>query len=225
MSKTSDTTAFQGYWKITHMDVWAQTYVDLVVPGFIEFTLDDDLLMGSFQFGTVSGWLDCRLRVLDGVTCIEWSWQGQNDTDPGNGRGWAQLVEGELVGRIFIHAGDDSAFRATRRQRPAERPKPTVKGGPKATATRASSSPVPPRLPTRSRKPCRSSSSKSRTRINAGAKSRRRRELSSAAIRHANVPKRGSEQGLPSMVSSDDEDVLADDGDDEVDDDLAEEDA
>ena len=26
-----------GYWKITKMEVWGQAYVDLVVPGFIEF--------------------------------------------------------------------------------------------------------------------------------------------------------------------------------------------
>jgi hypothetical protein len=61
------------------------------------------------------------------VTFIEWSWQGQSDTDPGNGRGWAQLVEGELVGRIFIHCGDDSAFWATKQPRPAERPMSTGK--------------------------------------------------------------------------------------------------
>jgi hypothetical protein len=35
----------------------------------------------------VRGRLDCRLRDLDGATVIEWSWQGQSDTDPGCGRG------------------------------------------------------------------------------------------------------------------------------------------
>lgn len=44
-----------GYWKITKMDEWDQDYVDLVVPGFIEFEMEDDHLLGSFQFGTVSG--------------------------------------------------------------------------------------------------------------------------------------------------------------------------
>ena len=55
------------------METWAQDYVDLVVPGLIEFTYEDDLLMGRFQFGTVSGWLDCRLRHIDSATFIEWS--------------------------------------------------------------------------------------------------------------------------------------------------------
>jgi len=77
--------------------------------------------MGRFQFGTVSGWLDCRLRDLEGAMCIEWSWQGHLDTDPGCGRGWAQLVDGALVGHLFIHCGDDSAFSATKQPRPPER--------------------------------------------------------------------------------------------------------
>lgn len=116
---TKDVSGFLGYWKITEMEVWAPEYIDLVVPGFIEFTYEDGLLMGMFQFGTVSGGLDCRLRDIDAVTHVEWSWDGQSDTDPGCGRGWARLVDGDLVGRIFIHGGDDSAFRAKRKPRPA----------------------------------------------------------------------------------------------------------
>lgn len=135
MPKT-DASTFIGYWKITEMEVWAPDYVDLVVPGFIEFTYEEDHLMGTFQFGTVSGWLDCRLRDVDGVTCIEWSWQGQSDTDPSCGRGWASLVDDELVGRIFIHCSDDSAFKATRRSRPAERPTRAVRPSEKPAAQR-----------------------------------------------------------------------------------------
>ena len=119
--------AFLGYWKITHMDVWGQKYVDLVVPGFIAFEYEDDHLMGQFQFGTVRGWLHCGLREVNGATFIEWSWQGQSDTDPGCGRGWATVVEGALVGHLFIHGGDDSSFTATKQPRPAERPKRGVK--------------------------------------------------------------------------------------------------
>jgi hypothetical protein len=62
-----------GYWKITKMEVWGQAYVDLVVPGFVEFEMEDDHLMGQFQFGTVVGWLDCRLRDVDGASYVEWS--------------------------------------------------------------------------------------------------------------------------------------------------------
>src|SRR6266481_2353229 len=71
-----------GFWKITKMDVWDQAYVDLVVPGFIEFEMEDDHLMGQFQFGTVVGWLDCRLRHIGDDSHVEWSWEGHNDSDP-----------------------------------------------------------------------------------------------------------------------------------------------
>ena len=124
-----DASPFLGYWKITEMEVWAQTYVDEVVPGFVEFLVEEEQLMGSFQFGTVSGWLDCRLRDVDGAITIEWSWDGRNDTDPASGRGWAAIVDGELVGRIFIHNADDSAFKATRRSRPLKRPPAGEKRG------------------------------------------------------------------------------------------------
>ncbi len=110
-----------GYWKITKMDVWSQAYVDLVVPGFIEFEVEDDHLMGQFQFGTVVGWLDCRLREISGDSHVEWSWEGHNDSDPACGRAWAHLEHGKLVGRLYIHCGDDSAFEAERRERPVKR--------------------------------------------------------------------------------------------------------
>ena len=130
-----DAAVFTGYWKITEMEVWGPAYIDLVVPGFIEFQYEESRLMGTFQFGTVSGWLDCRLRDVGGEACVEWSWQGQSDTDPGGGRGWATLVNGELVGRIFIHGGDDSAFKATRRTRP-----PTRRGVPTSERTERTTS-------------------------------------------------------------------------------------
>jgi len=112
---------FLGDWKITHMEVWSRDYIDLVVPGFISFEKEGAHLLGSFQFGTVSGGLDCRVRELDGKLSVEWSWEGENDNDPGCGRGWAQVVEGKLVGRIYVHGGDDSAFEAQRKPRPTLR--------------------------------------------------------------------------------------------------------
>lgn len=65
-----------GYWKITKMEVWGQDYVDSVVPRFIEFEMEDDHLLGQFQFGTVVGSLDCRLPDVVGNSQVEWSWGG-----------------------------------------------------------------------------------------------------------------------------------------------------
>ena len=107
-----------GYWRITSMEMWEADYVDLVVPGFIEFELEESRLMGQFQFGTVAGWLDGRLREIGGDADVEWSWEGRNDNDPGCGRGWATVRDDTLLGRIFIHCGDDSAFEAVRQTRP-----------------------------------------------------------------------------------------------------------
>ena len=76
---------FVGYWRITEMEEWDAEYLDLVVPAFIEFNREQ---MGQFQFGTVRGWLDCRFGERDGAPLVEFSWEGENDNDPGCGRGW-----------------------------------------------------------------------------------------------------------------------------------------
>jgi hypothetical protein len=115
----SATLFFLGYWKITEMPLWDQDYVNLVVPGFIEFDeADGEHMTGGFQFGTVSGGLHAQLRQVGDESFIEWSWEGPNDNDPGCGRGWAKIVGDELTARIYLHMGDDSAFTAKRQARP-----------------------------------------------------------------------------------------------------------
>ena len=100
---------FLGPWRIVHMEVWGQDYLDLVVPAHITFDKDG---MGKFQFGTVKGWLDCRFDKRDGNPLVEFSWEGQSDTDPGCGRGWAILTDDGLEGHLYIHSSDDSSFKA-----------------------------------------------------------------------------------------------------------------
>lgn len=100
---------FLGSWRIVEMECWDREYIDLVVPGHITFAKDN---LGSFQFGTVQGWLDCRREGRGDEERVEFSWEGQNDNDPGCGRGWAVLKGTELHGRLYIHCGDDSWFKA-----------------------------------------------------------------------------------------------------------------
>ena len=45
---------------------------------------------------------------------MEWTWDGNDEMDPAQGRGWAVVKGDELHGMIFFHGGDDSEFVAKR---------------------------------------------------------------------------------------------------------------
>ena len=102
---------FIGKWIIVEMEAWEQEYVNMEVPGYFIFNKDGT---GSFQFGLVQGEMDCRLENADGKVRIAFSWEGQEESDPVSGRGWAMIEDEDLQGRIFFHQGDESAFRASR---------------------------------------------------------------------------------------------------------------
>lgn len=103
--------AFTGNWRIVEMEVWDQDYVDMEVPGYLSIGSD---ATGLFQFGLVSGEIDGRVTQCDGTPRFELCWSGRDDDHPARGRGWATIENGELIGRIFLHLADDSAFRAIR---------------------------------------------------------------------------------------------------------------
>ena len=100
---------FVGKWRIVEMEVWDQDYVDMEVPGYIRI---DSEGIGRFQFGLVSGGIDGRVEHHGVTVRFDFSWSGQDENDPALGRGWAVIEDGELRGRIYLHMGDDSAFRA-----------------------------------------------------------------------------------------------------------------
>lgn len=87
------------------MDGWDQDYVDMEDPAYIAFEMNN---FGNFQFGLVQGQTDFR---IDGKR-VEFTWNGIDENDEVNGHGFAEIGHGELVGHIYIHLGDDSAFRA-----------------------------------------------------------------------------------------------------------------
>ena len=64
-----------GRWRITEMDMWDQDAIDLVQPGFIEFS-DDGL--GQFGFIAVNGELYCRNAPHDDRQ--EWNSRGRGTT-------------------------------------------------------------------------------------------------------------------------------------------------
>jgi hypothetical protein len=99
-----------GRWRIVEMDNWDRDAIDLVGPGFIEFAKKRT---GEFGFIAVHGWLDCRWSERDGRPFVEFTWEGNDEGDQINGRGWATLDGDTLYGHLFFHLGDDSGFRAT----------------------------------------------------------------------------------------------------------------
>jgi hypothetical protein len=103
-----------GRWRIVWMEGWGQDFVDAEVEGYFEF---DGKGGGSFQFGYVSGGIDYRDAERYGKPGVEFTWDGNDEMDPAQGRGWAVLDGDEIEGRIFFHRGDDSAFRAVRKGR------------------------------------------------------------------------------------------------------------
>ena len=97
------------------MSAWDEGYINEEAEGYFEF---DDRGGGQFHFGYVHGDMDCRLTTRDGEPAVEWTWNGNDEMDPAQGRGWAVVRGGELHGMIFFHgAGDDSEFVAKRKSR------------------------------------------------------------------------------------------------------------
>ena len=111
--------SFEGRWRIIEMELWDRDAIDLVGPAFVEISAGGQ---GRFRFNAVEGSMDTRDVERYGQPGIEFAWEGGDDRDSASGRGWATLTpDGSLEGRIFLHMGDDSWFRAepeTGRPRP-----------------------------------------------------------------------------------------------------------
>ena len=102
---------FVGRWRITGMELWTAEDLDLLGPA--RLTLDRDGL-GEKSFIAVEAGLDYRVVERDGQPAIEFSFDGADEGDRINGRGWAVLQNDALRGRVFIHHGDESSFVARR---------------------------------------------------------------------------------------------------------------
>jgi len=106
------TNTFAGRWRIVSMSAWAQDFIDEEEEGYFEF---DQKGSGQFHFGYVHGHMDCRLTTRDGEPAVEWTWDGNDEMDSAQGRGWAVVKGDELHGMIFFHGGDDSEFMAKKK--------------------------------------------------------------------------------------------------------------
>ncbi len=99
-----------GTWRIAWMAAWNQDVIDQEALACIEI---DRRGTGRFGFAAVRGEIDGRVGIRDGRPAVEFSWAGIDDGHPCCGRGWAAMLpDGALEGHLYIHQGDDSAFRA-----------------------------------------------------------------------------------------------------------------
>jgi hypothetical protein len=96
-----------GRWLIDFMDMWDREFIDAEVRGFFEF---GDEHRGSFQFGHVQGEIDYRFGERGGNPGVEFSWNGQDEMDQAQGRGWLVLEGDDLKGMFYIHLGDESGI-------------------------------------------------------------------------------------------------------------------
>jgi hypothetical protein len=96
------------------------TYDDEDLEPFIEFERSET---GQFQFGYVYGEMDCQVTERDGKPAVEFSWDGNDETEHVFGRGWAVLDGEDLEGMIFFHLGDDTDFTAKRAGKTARKKK------------------------------------------------------------------------------------------------------
>jgi hypothetical protein len=65
--------------------------------------------------------MDCRVTHRDGQPAVEFSWDGNDETEQVFGRGWAVLDDDGLNGMIFFHLGDETSFTARRDPKEARR--------------------------------------------------------------------------------------------------------
>jgi hypothetical protein len=118
-SRPKPKSAFAGRWRIVSMSAWDEAFIDEEEEGYFEF---DQKGNGQFHFGYVHGHMDGRLTTRDGEPAIEWTWDGNDEMDPAQGRGWAVVKGDELHGMIVFHGGDDSEFVAKKQAQGRKEP-------------------------------------------------------------------------------------------------------
>jgi hypothetical protein len=109
MAKRSN--PFRGKWRIASTDLWDVRSLNEFEPAQISFGPGQT---GELQFVAIKASLDYRISTRDKSPIVEFSWAGDDDGTPISGRGWARRGPQGLVGRLFIHEGDETGFTATR---------------------------------------------------------------------------------------------------------------
>lgn len=89
--------------RITEMELWESDLIDLLEPGYVQFSPDR---RGAFVFGAVQGGLDRH----DGQASIPFTWMGHDKMDAACGNGDVQPEnDSTLTGNTRFHLGDKSS--------------------------------------------------------------------------------------------------------------------
>jgi hypothetical protein len=110
---------FRGRWRIASTSVWESAALNEFGPAYLTFGAGR---RGELDFIAISASVDYRIGTRDGSSIVEFTWAGDDDGSPISGRGWARRVGPGLVGRFFIHDGDDAKFVAERFAKTEKRP-------------------------------------------------------------------------------------------------------
>ncbi len=100
MAKSKPKNWIVGRWLIESMEQWDRDFIDEEVRGYFEF---DTKGSGDFQFGFVHGQINYRLSERDGKPALEFTWDGNDEMAPAEGRGWGFPTFGNLEMDIEGH--------------------------------------------------------------------------------------------------------------------------
>lgn len=105
---------FRGRWRLVETDLWDVDEFEAIEQAHITFGGNH---LGEFVLVPMEADLDYQVSTRDGHPLVEFTWDGHDEGDPINGRGWARIDGDSLVGEIYIHRGDHSGFVAHREEK------------------------------------------------------------------------------------------------------------
>ena len=103
---------FTGKWNIYEMETWDEDYFNEDGQAFIKINKDKT---GDFKFGYVNAEIDGRIVEGGCEKLFEFTFDGNDEMESCQGRGWIKLNEDNLKilkGELFFHMGDSSKFLA-----------------------------------------------------------------------------------------------------------------
>ena len=103
--------AFREKWRIVSTDVWEPDALDEFGPAHLTFGPNRT---GELCLIAISASVHYHAGTRDGAPMVEFTWAGDDDGYPISGRGWVRRSPEGLVGRVFIHEGDEAEFTAKR---------------------------------------------------------------------------------------------------------------